>query len=236
MRISNQKITKGNEKMKKIFIFLLIAVLCIGNTVLASADNEITVMVNATKVAFDQMPVIENGRTLVPMRAIFEALNAEVTWDEATQTASAHKMTAFKEDIIVKIQIGSASMSVYRSETSETTTLELEVPAKIIGGRTMVPVRAISESLDCDVQWIAKSSTVVITPYEMDERVLPCFDSETGVLNSIVVFDMRDRVIKDIIYSSDTGAFECMMRYDYNGDETMVTTTYADGSTDTMEY
>ena len=61
------------------------------------------------------VPVIENGRTLVPMRAIFEALNAEVTWDEATQTASAHKMTAFKEDIIVKIQIGSASGSAART-------------------------------------------------------------------------------------------------------------------------
>lgn len=47
-----------------------------------AASDEVSVLLNGTKVEFDQPPIIQNGRTLVPMRAIFEALGYEVTWDE----------------------------------------------------------------------------------------------------------------------------------------------------------
>ena len=54
-------------------------------------DGEISVFVNGEKLAFDQPPVIQQDRTLVPMRAIFEALGATVLWDESTQTVTAEE-------------------------------------------------------------------------------------------------------------------------------------------------
>lgn len=112
----------------------------------------ITVKVNGSKVIFDQPPVLESGRTLVPLRAIFEALGASIGWDDATQT-----VTATKDEIEISLQIGSDKM--YVNEDVKT----LDVPAKLISSRTMVPVRAISEAFGCNVDWVDATQTVVIT-------------------------------------------------------------------------
>ena len=115
-------------------------------------ENEIKVLVSGKKVIFDQKPLIENGRTLVPLRAIFEALEAEVEWDGETST-----VTATKGDIEIKLQIGSAEMKVGDEVKI------LDVPAKIEGGRTMIPVRAISEAFGCNVDWDDVNRTVIVS-------------------------------------------------------------------------
>ena len=112
----------------------------------------IKVMVNGKKVLFDVLPTSQNGRTLVPLRAIFEALGAEIEWDGETQT-----IKATKGDLSISLKIGSNNMTVNGENK------ELEVPAQSIDGRTLVPVRAISEAFGCDVQWDGDSSAVEIT-------------------------------------------------------------------------
>lgn len=112
----------------------------------------IHVKVNGIPVVFDQPPAIINNRTLVPLRAIFEALGASVNWDEATQ-----QVTATKGDIIIIVKIGSTQATV----SGETKTLD--VPAQILNNRTLVPVRFISESLGAKVDWDEASQTVLIT-------------------------------------------------------------------------
>lgn len=111
----------------------------------------ITVTVNGTPVIFDQPPVIFKGRTMVPMRAIFEALGTQVNWDAEKQT-----VTATKGGITIMVQIGSQQATVNGAGKT------LDVPAQIIKNRTMVPVRFISESLGAEVNWDAKSRTVTI--------------------------------------------------------------------------
>ena len=124
-----------------------------GSTTTATpASDEIKVIVNGTAVAFDQPPIIENGRTLVPLRAIFEALGAEVEWEQSTQT-----VTAVRGDVTITLQIGSNILK--RNGES----IELDVPAKIVGGRTLVPARAVAESFGAEVGWDAKTRTVTIT-------------------------------------------------------------------------
>ncbi len=118
----------------------------------ALADGDITVSVNGENVVFDQAPVIENDRTLVPMRAIFEALGATVEWDGETRT-----VTSTKDNTTIKLTIDSADMYVGDSVVT------LDVPAKIISDRTMVPVRAISEAMDCVVEWDGDARAVIIT-------------------------------------------------------------------------
>ena len=112
----------------------------------------ITVLLNGVNLSFDQPPIIENGRTLVPLRAIFEALGAKVDWDESTQT-----VTAVKDGITITLRIGSDVL--IRNGVN----IHLDVPARIAGGRTMVPARAIAESFGADVGWEQNTQTVTIT-------------------------------------------------------------------------
>ena len=113
--------------------------------------SEIKVTLNGKKLSFDQPPVIENGRTLVPLRAIFEALGAEIAWDSETQT-----IRAIRYGTYVELQIGSNEMKV-NSEIKV-----LDVPAKTINDRTMVPARAIAEAFGCSVSWDADNNAVII--------------------------------------------------------------------------
>ncbi|MBQ2680067.1 MAG: leucine-rich repeat protein [Firmicutes bacterium] len=115
------------------------------------ASNEIGIFLNGNKIPFDQPPVIRNGRTLVPMRAIFEALGASVDWDDATRTASSKK--------------GNTSVSVTIDENilyKNGNPIEIDVPAQIINDRTMIPIRAVSEAYGCTVYWDDDTRSAII--------------------------------------------------------------------------
>lgn len=115
-------------------------------------ENGIKVLVNGKKVTFDQEPMITEGRTLVPVRAIFEALGAEVGWDDATKT-----VTAQKSGVLVKLTIGSNELDV-NGEVKV-----IDVPAQIVNSRTMVPARAVAEAFGCKVSWEENTRAVIIT-------------------------------------------------------------------------
>lgn len=108
------------------------------------------IQINGQKLQLDVAPVIENGRTLVPMGAIFKALGASIEWNQATQT-----VTAVKDGTQIILAIGG---SAYKNGQA----VSLDVPAKIVQGRTMVPLAFISQSLGAQVQWLAESRTVVV--------------------------------------------------------------------------
>ena len=114
-------------------------------------SDEIKVIVNDKPVTFDVAPAIINDRTMVPLRAIFEALGADVDWDDATKT-----ITAVKGETTIKMQIGNDKMT--RNGTEST----LDSAPVIIDSRTLVPVRAIAESFGSDVSWDGETKTVII--------------------------------------------------------------------------
>lgn len=119
----------------------------------SSNTGAISVLLNGTKVSFEnQEPINQSGRVLVPLRGIFEAFGAEVKWDAATK-----KITAVKDDRTVILTIGSTTAYV------NGTAVTLDVPASLVNGRTLVPVRFISEGLDMDATWDSTTSTVKIT-------------------------------------------------------------------------
>lgn len=121
----------------------------------APAVPEVSVFLDGGRINFEeQAPAIVNERTLVPLRAIFEALGATVEWDDTTKT-----VTATRGQDVVKLTIGDTKL--YKNGQ---VAYELDVPAQIMGGGfTMVPVRAISESFGCQVDWVAALRAVVIT-------------------------------------------------------------------------
>ncbi len=107
---------------------------------------------NGVATALDVPAQIIDSRTMVPLRAIFEALGASVEWDDATKT-----VTSVKGDITVKLTVGTSEIIVNDTATA------LDVPAQIVESRTLVPVRVIAESFGCTVGWDDATKTVTIT-------------------------------------------------------------------------
>lgn len=114
--------------------------------------DEITIEVNGEEIFCDVLPFIKHDRTLVPVRAIFEALNADVFWDDAEKT-----VTAKKDGLEVVLRIDSNEMKVGNEVKI------IDVPAMIENSRTFVPARAVSEAFGCDVKWDDSTRTVKIT-------------------------------------------------------------------------
>ena len=109
-------------------------------------------LLDGKRIEFDQDPMIVNGRTLAPMRLIFEAMGAEVEWDDQLW-----RVTAKKGDKTITLDIGKAYAYVNGKK------IDIDVPAQIYGGRTLVPARFIAEGLDSDVDWDPEALTVRIT-------------------------------------------------------------------------
>ncbi|MBR3791675.1 MAG: hypothetical protein IKK18_03140, partial [Clostridia bacterium] len=119
--------------------------------VIVNKAKDISVKVNGENITFSQKPVIIGGRTLVPLRAIFASLGAEVSWEQATKTA-----IATKGKDTINISIGSNELN----KSGEIKVLD--VPAKLINDSTMVPARAVAEAFGAEVGWDGESRTVII--------------------------------------------------------------------------
>lgn len=100
-----------------------------------------------------QDPVIVDNRTLVPMRTIFEALKADVQWIDEN---GVQRIVAVTDSKTIEMTIGSDKLYVNGEEKV------LDVPAQLMNDKTMVPIRAVSESLDCSVDWNQDTKTVII--------------------------------------------------------------------------
>lgn len=139
--------------MKK--IISIIITLCVAFSCTSVFAREVTVNLNGQKMEFDVNPFIEDGRTLVPMRAIFEAIGASVTWDGETRLAIAiYQIDGVTNHIALQID----NKSAYVNETQT----ELDVPARIVSDRTFVPLRFVSETIGKTVTWNQDTYTVDI--------------------------------------------------------------------------
>lgn len=134
--------------------------------------TKVSVLIDGLPVIFDVQPSIQNGRTLVPFRAVSEALNIEVNWNGTTRTINATS----KEKTII-LQIGNKRASVNGVSSS------LDVPPVIINGRTLIPLRFFTENLGCKVEWDQQHYTVKITSPIKEMNVIAFYalgDSKTS--------------------------------------------------------
>jgi hypothetical protein len=116
-----------------------------------TGEDDIEAFVNGEQTNFDVPPVVKSGRTLVPFRAISQSLMAEVSWDPTEQS-----ITVVKDGVEVKLILGSKTAYVNGQEVT------LDIPAEVIEGRTVVPVRFIAEAFGAIVQWESTSETIVV--------------------------------------------------------------------------
>ena len=149
-------------------VILLLLGIMLNSTVLigqASADR-IQIFVNDREIHTDVAPQIIQDRVLIPVRFIATALQAEVEWDEASKT-----VIITEGGKTIQLAIGQETWLNGRSVAA------LDVPAQIIGGRTMVPVRLVSEAFGADVQWNPDTRSVHISRTPDQKNSLPVVGS-----------------------------------------------------------
>lgn len=127
------------------------ALLCLLHPAVAAASRPINVTVNGQALIMDAPPVIRNGRTLVPLRAIYEAIGAVVEWNAATRTIAGR---GHGRTVILQID--------NRTAIVNHTPVALDVAPALISGRTMVPLRFVAESFNLQVNWNPENMTASI--------------------------------------------------------------------------
>ena len=185
-------------KKKIISIAAVVAITAtIGSGCGLAKSNDITVTYDGENISFDVQPKIVDDRVMVPMRTIFETFGAKVKWDSDTQT-----ITAKKKSKTIQMTIGSSDM------TKNDETYSFDVSPIIEDGRTLVPIRAISDMLGLDVEWNEKNNTVIITTPQDDEDDSWKDNTGTVDLDNVEVTGDGISVSDNVITISKGGDFE----------------------------
>jgi hypothetical protein len=139
--------------MKRIMSIIMAVVLVFPLLLQAQvqAATAIGIYINGIKLSTDQNPIVISNRALLPLRAIFEALDAKVDWNQQTKV-----VTATKDDRTIVLKLGA------KTATINNATVDLDVPVQSIRGRTLVPVRFVSEALGEEVDWNSSTQRVTI--------------------------------------------------------------------------
>ncbi len=161
-------------RKKSLIIFVLSILSAFFYT--AHAEEPPKVFINSSLITFaDQQPVIMGeGHTLVPARGVFEAMGADVTWDDDAKTVG-----VLKNDTRVTLTVGGDIMTVENMADASEKSVTLDISPMITQdtGRTMIPLRAISEAVGADVAWDGDTQTITITTADADassENVPAC--------------------------------------------------------------
>ena len=138
------------KKTYKIILLTLILILCF--TVTSFAQDEIKIYVDNDKVDFDVEPIIENGRTLIPLRGVFEKLGAKVDWNKNLL------------EVVIKDDNNEIEMILGKDKVMVNGIIkDIDVPTRMVNSRTFAPLRFIAENLGHTVRWDGNTNSVYIT-------------------------------------------------------------------------
>ena len=171
------------KKVKQLFLITLLISTLFSISITVSANDNINVTIDGKEVHFDVQPTIINNRTMVPLRAIFEALGATVNWNEASRT-----VTSTQGDIQISLTIDQNSMSINDE------IITLDTPATIVDNRTLVPVRAISEAFGCNVEWDNINKSVSITTNTVTRNSFIDFVKTYGKINDKGIYGFQTSI------------------------------------------
>jgi hypothetical protein len=136
--------------MPAVYRFLLAVAIALGTLAPAMASAP-SIVVDGSNVSPDVPALVADSRVLVPLRGVFERLGASVSYDAATQTAAASL-----DGHLVQVTVGSRTAYV------DGRRVDLDVGAREFGGRVMIPLRFVAQSLGVSVDYDGPSNTVVI--------------------------------------------------------------------------
>lgn len=139
------------KKAIVLVVTLFLIVILSFPVVSASASTDTTVILDGVIIHSDVKPLVVNGRTFLPFRAVFEAFGAEVFWDVGNG-----EVTGIKEDRIVQFILGNNNFFVNGAR------IGMDASPVLVEGRTMVPVRFVATAMGASVDWDSVSNVVNI--------------------------------------------------------------------------
>lgn len=173
--------------MKRICIALmmplLIMMLIPGNSIMGTTTDTIGIIIDGQQVNLDTAPVIIKGRTLVPLRGVFEELGATVDWNKETRQA------IVKNDRIEVLLSPDTGSALINGEINV-----LDTASTIVDERLLIPVRFVAEALGHSVGWDSTTRNVLITT---SEETTPFGDTELPVIGS------REALVDLLKYNTD---------------------------------
>ncbi len=192
--------------MKRIITFLIAFAMLFSMSLITLAEESgINIVINGEKITTDvaprEMPVYNNGeyvgdRVMVPIRAISEALNCDVYWEDSSKSIIIYRNNKL---FILWEQLDTAfcmdGITIRGSYT-------MDVPPTVIEGRTLVPVRAVTELMGAKVEWLSDSNTVDIK-YE-----LGALEENTGVAEQCAVYGILVKQQYDVCKSYVNGTID----------------------------
>ena len=147
------------KSIKNVFCVLLLATMLLGGvSAVYGGEKSISLQINGSEISAEVPPTVIDGRTMVPVRAIFEAVGANIDFNAETKT-----ITAKKGDTTVNMTVGAKIATVNSKE------VQLDAPVVIVNGRTLAPARFVAETFGYTVQWDSENKIVEITGGESTE-------------------------------------------------------------------
>ena len=185
---------------KKILCFAASLAIALSSTLVSwAAEAAPSVHVDNRAIFFaDQGPILleEEARVLVPARGVFEAMDAKVKWDQEKKTVT---VDAYNNIIRVVLRIDDPVMDVYTFTSlthADKEQLTLDAKPQLINDRTMIPLRAVSESLEASVEWVEEERLVDITTAQYTKYVAAqeetsgtAYDAKTALPNIYLTAD-----------------------------------------------
>lgn len=140
----------------------------------------INVELNGSYLTFtDARPIIRDGRTMLPLRFIFEAMGAEVAWDAEAQRATA----TFADGAVISLTLDSPELTLTRGEEEETITMDVVPYLDAATDRILVPVRFLGEAAGYEVSWDDYFQLVTMTNPQV---IIDAIDSRFTIYNSLL--------------------------------------------------
>lgn len=156
--------------MKK-FIASALAAIMMSTPITVMAAGNITVVTNGNEIA-DRGIIIE-GRTMVPVRGVFENFGFKVEWDGTTKTA-----TLSDDDTVIKMTNGEKSFTLNDEIVTP------DVPQQIVEGRFMLPLRAVGEAIGAEVNWDASTKTASLDNADNNSSSNNLSDNSNNIPNN----------------------------------------------------
>lgn len=168
-----RKINIQSNKMKIFMVIMALFIFGHGSNKISIASSSIKLIVDGNNITSTAIPILENDRTLVPVRFIAEEIGGKVTWNQEDQTV---KIEKDNKTIIFKIN---SHMVTYKDEREEY--FLSDISPKIIHERTYVPLRLVSNALGIGVNWEESSKTINMDSTEKSD-MLPIFEEKISTI------------------------------------------------------
>lgn len=159
-------------------------------------EKRLMFFVEGNEVESDVPPVIKDGRTLVPVRALTEALGANVQWDPRTNV-----VTIIKNGTVIELKMNSNKIKINGMEST------IDVPAANMNDRIVVPIRFIAENFNQQVEWDEETGSIIIISKD-GTAPAPTTPAPNPATPNVVS-------INDNVMGTANGQFEFVGNWDY---------------------